>query len=219
MRAILFDMDGLLIDSEPLWKDAEREVFARVGVTIPAALAEITMGLRTDEVTAFWYARQPWSGASLEEVENAVIEQVGELIATRGAALPGVAQVLDFFAARKYRMAIASNSPDVLIDAVLRKLAIGHYFQVLCSSVHEPQGKPHPGVYLTAAARLGVAPERCLVFEDSVPGIRAAKAAGMTAVAVPAPELAHDPAFALADLRLGSLREWSAARAAALGFD
>ena len=216
--AAIFDMDGLLIDSEPLWKQAEREVFARVGVTIPPELAEITMGLRTDEVTEFWYARKPWTGASLAEVENAVIERVGELIAAQGEPLPGVMRVLDFFTERNYRIAIASNSPDVLIDAVLRKLAIGNYFDALCSSVHESQGKPHPGVYVTAAARLGVAPERCLVFEDSAPGIRAAKAAQMTAIAVPAPELAGDPAFALADLRLESLLEWRAAHAAALGF-
>jgi sugar-phosphatase len=116
-----------------------------------------------------------------------------------------------------YPIGLASNSPDVLIEAALRKLAISEHFSALCSSVHEPQGKPHPGVYFTVAARLGVAPSRCLVFEDSVPGVRAAKAAGMATVAVPPPELFADPAFAVADLKLASLRDFTAEHAAALG--
>jgi sugar-phosphatase len=214
--AVIFDMDGLLIDSEPLWKTAEREVFACVGVTITPELAEITMGLRTDEVTAFWYERQPWAGPSLADVENAVIDRVAQLIEERGEPKDGVERILRFWRERRFPIGLASNSPDRLIAVAMRKLAVGHYFDALCSSVHERQGKPHPAVYLTAAAKLGVPPASCVVFEDSVPGVHAAKAANMSVVAVPAPEHFHDPGFAVATLKLRSLREFDAPHAAAL---
>jgi sugar-phosphatase len=211
--AAIFDMDGLLIDSEPLWQQAEREVFGSVGVRITPEQAEVTMGLRTDEVTAYWYARQPWTGRSLADVENAVIARVAQLIATQGEPKPGVDHALDFFARRRYRIGLASNSPELLIDAVLRRLAIGRHFAALCSSVHEARGKPDPAVYLTAAAKLGVSPSHCVVLEDSAPGVRAAKAAGMIVIAVPPAEHADDPAFAIADFKIASLLEVSAVHA------
>ena len=97
-QAVIFDMDGLLIDSEPLWRNAEREVFARVGIEITDELAEATKALRTDEVTQHWFNYRPWSGPSLAEVEAAVIERVGELVRADGAPMHGVHYILEFFA-------------------------------------------------------------------------------------------------------------------------
>jgi mannitol-1-/sugar-/sorbitol-6-/2-deoxyglucose-6-phosphatase len=215
-RGVVFDMDGLLIDSEPLWKIAEREVFASVGVEVTAEMAEATMALRTDEVTEYWYRHRPWSGPSLKDVENAVIERVAVLIEQRGRPKDGVHYIVDLFERLGYRIGLASNSPDVLIDIVVRKLALGERLHALCSSVHEVSGKPSPFVYLTAAAKLGVAPQRCLAFEDTVTGVTAAKAAAMTAIAVPAAEQLDDPGFAIADLTLDSLTAFTAEHAAAL---
>lgn len=209
-------MDGLLIDSEPLWRHAEREVFARVGIEITDELAEATKALRTDEVTQHWFNYRPWSGPSLAEVEAAVIERVGELMRTDGAPMHGVRYILEFFRERGYRIGLASNSPEALIATALEKLDVADFFQATASSVHERRGKPDPAVYLTAAAKLRVAPEHCLVFEDSVIGVLAGKAAGMTTVAVPPPARFGDEEYAVAHLKLPSLAAFTAAHEAAL---
>ena len=215
-KAVIFDMDGLLIDSEPLWRDAEREVFARVGIEITDELAEATKALRTDEDTQHWFNYRPWSGPSLAEVEAAVIERVGELMRADGAPMHGVHYILEFFRERGYRIGLASNSPDALIATALDKLGIADFFTATASSVHERRGKPDPAVYLTAAAKLRVAPERCLVFEDSVIGVLAGKAAGMTTVAVPPAARFGDGEYAVAHLKLPSLAAFTAEHEAAL---
>ena len=216
LRAAIFDMDGLLIDSEPLWRDAERDVFATVGIDITDELAEATNALRTDAVTEHWFNYQPWIGPSLLDIENAVIDRVGELIRARGTMLPGVIETLDYFATRGYRLGLASNSPDVLIATATRKLGIHARFEVLSSSVHERLGKPDPAVYLTTAAKLGVQAAQCIVFEDSAIGVQAGKAAGMKTVAVPPAAHYADQSFAIADLKLPSLALFKPAHEAAL---
>jgi HAD superfamily hydrolase (TIGR01509 family) len=145
-----------------------------------------------------------------------VIERVAELIERRGRPKDGVHYILDLFERLGFRMGLASNSPDVLIDIVVRKLGIRGRLEALCSSVHEASGKPSPLVYLTTATRRGVAPQRCLAFEDTVTGVTAAKAAAMTAIAVAAAEQLDDPGFAIADLKLDSLTAFTAEHATAL---
>ena len=215
-RAVIFDMDGLLIDSEPLWRKAEREVFSTVGIDITDEMAEATKALRTDEVTQHWFHFRPWTGPGLADVENAVIDRVADLMRLEGRAKQGVDYLLSFFAGRGYRIGLASNSPDVLIEIATTKLGIAAYFSAAVSSVHERRGKPDPAVYLTAAAKLGVPPARCVVFEDSVTGLVAAKGAGMKTVAVPPPERYDDEGFAIADLRLSSLDAFGPEHEAAL---
>jgi beta-phosphoglucomutase-like phosphatase (HAD superfamily) len=210
-RAVIFDMDGLLIDSEPLWRQAELAVFAGVGIEITDEMAEVTKALRTDEVTSYWYNYRPWTGPSLQDVENAVIDRVGELMRAGGRAKDGVPEILGHFAARGYRIGLASNSPDSLISIALDKLGIAPLFHATASSVHERHGKPDPAVYMSAARQLGVAPGACIVFEDSVIGVQAGKAAGMRTVAVPPAERFEDAGYDIADLKLASLRAFTAA--------
>jgi HAD superfamily hydrolase (TIGR01509 family) len=207
--AVIFDMDGLLIDSEPLWRQAERAAFAEVGVILSDEDCELTMGFRTDEVIAYWYKRIGWSGASVEDVASGLIDRVRVLIIERGQALPGVYDTLELLEVRGMKMALASSSAMVLIEAVIDKLGIRGYFEVVCSAMDEVRGKPDPAVFLTAARRLGKKPGRCLVFEDSIAGVEAALAAQMSVVAVPAGNLAHHEAFARADLKLSSLQEFN----------
>jgi sugar-phosphatase len=116
-----------------------------------------------------------------------------------------VKNVLDFVADTDARMGLATSSHVRLIEAVMARLGIGDYFEVLVSAEFEPYGKPHPGVFLTAARQLDVKPQRCLVFEDSLRGVLAAKAAEMVCVCVPDPSLADDPRLAIADVVLPSL--------------
>ncbi len=207
--AAIFDMDGLLIDSEPLWRQAERAAFADVGVMLSDEDCELTMGFRTDEVIAYWYQRIGWSGKSLEDVASGLIARVRVLIDEQGKALPGVHETLQLFEARGVKLALASSSAMVLIEAVIDKLGIRRYFEVVCSAMDEVRGKPDPAVFLSAARRLGVDPRRCLVFEDSIAGVEAAIAAKMMVVAVPAEKMANNKMFDRADLKLRSLENFN----------
>ena len=200
LTAVVFDMDGVLVDSEPLWQEAEIEVFADVGVSLTRDLCRQTMGLRIDEAVAHWFARHPWEGMPQEAVSDRVVARVVELIGERAEPLPGVRAAVAEVRRRGLRCALASSSPRVLIDAVLDRLELGAAFEVVHSAEDEQHGKPHPAIYLTTADRLGVEPTACLAVEDSVNGVISAKAARMTCVAVPEPAARHDPRFGVADV-------------------
>ena len=206
--AIIFDMDGLLVDSEPLWRIAEIETLSVVGVPITDEDAVQTTGLRTDEVVELWYARYPWPDPPRKEIEARIITRLIALVRERGELMPGVIEALQAVSDAGYPLAIASSSSSEIIAAVLDTLGIASYFQVAQSAEHEPYGKPHPGVYIEAARRLGVEPRQCLAFEDSPNGVIAAKAARMRCIAVPDPALADDRRLQAADLILPSLAEF-----------
>jgi sugar-phosphatase len=216
IEAVVFDMDGLLIDSEPLWQQAEIEVFARVGIALDRDLCLRTRGRKIDEVVDYWYAQRPWGEPSRHAVRDAVVARVAELVRERGAAKPGVEHALGFFARRGLPLAIASSSPHALIEAVLAQLRIGARFAARHSGEDETRGKPDPAIFLGAARKLGVPAARCLAFEDSPGGVASAKAAGMRCVAVPdaagvAPErLVEERAHlaAHADLMIDSLLDF-----------
>lgn len=183
-RAAIFDMDGLLIDSEPYWQRAERAVFGRVGIDITEAMSAQTAPLTPRQVTEHWYRFQPWSGPSLEDMEAAVIAGVAEQIRAAGRAMPGVPEILALCRQMGWRVGLASNSPGVLCRLVLEQLAIHEDFHAVVGVDQVARGKPDPSIYLHAASLLEVPPEQCLVFEDSSTGVRAARAAGMCVVGV-----------------------------------
>jgi mannitol-1-/sugar-/sorbitol-6-/2-deoxyglucose-6-phosphatase len=203
--AVIFDMDGLLVDSEPLWRRAEQAIFPKVGVQLTDAMCMETMGTRVDEVVRHWYTVKPWSGPTLEQVEEEIVSSVVALVRAEGEPMPGVRQILDLLARQQCRLALASSSSMRLIDAVVDKLGIRHCFEVLKSAEHEAYGKPHPGVFLSTAAELDVDPTRCLVFEDSFAGLIAALAARMKVVVVPDPAHFEQPRFHAAHLKLREL--------------
>ncbi len=182
--AFIFDMDGLLIDSEPLWRRAEISVLATVGVQLTDEMCKETMGSRLDEMVAYWYARFPWTGKSQPEIAREILTRVTTLIMAEGEAMPGVQEILDRLLAQGMPLGLASSSPPELIEAVLTRLKIQSAFSVVCSAVDEALGKPDPGVYLTAARQLGVDPVLCVALEDSLAGVASAAGAGMMVVAV-----------------------------------
>jgi len=224
IEAVVFDMDGLLMDSEPLWQEAEIEVFARVGIALDRELCLRTRGRKIDEVVDYWYARQPWPAPSRGALRDAIVERVGELVRARGRAKPGVEHAVGFFAERGLPLAIASSSPHLLIEAVLAQLGIGAHFRARHSGEDEARGKPDPAIFLGAARKLGIPAPRCLAFEDSPSGVASAKAAGMRCVAVPdsagvAPEALLEERSRLAaraDLVIDSLLEFDEAHWEAL---
>ena len=208
IKAIIFDMDGLLVDSEPLWQEAEIMIFIPLGVPLSKEMARTTMGLRIDEVVEHWFTRYPWQETTKKVVEDKVVEKVIELIEEKGRMLKGVEEIIKLFATANMPMAIASSSQTRVIDAVLKKISIREYIRVVHSAEEEPYGKPHPGVYITAAKKLGVSPEYCLAFEDSPNGVLSAKAAGMKCIAVPDSSVREDEGFTKADMVLDSLEDF-----------
>ena len=209
VKAAIFDMDGLLIDSEPLWQEAEISVFQSVGVPLTRELCRETVGVRLDGVVRHWYQRSPWSGESLEMVEARILEEVSRLIVDRGRPMPGVVETIDTLVAENYELAVASSSPLQLMHTALDRFDLLGYFSVLHSAEAEGEGKPNPAVYRSAMSRLRADPGNCIAFEDSVIGVRAAKSAGAWVIAVPDSAATSSPAFGDADVVLSSLTEFS----------
>jgi mannitol-1-/sugar-/sorbitol-6-/2-deoxyglucose-6-phosphatase len=205
IEAVVFDMDGVLLDSEPIWRAVEREVFGGLGIHVTDDDLRETMGVRIADVVARWHRRHPWSEPSRETVADTVVERVARTIEEGGTLHPGVREAIESFDASGVRLALASSSPMRLIRAVLRMGRLEDRFEVAVTAEDDERGKPDPAVYLRAARELGVPPERCLAIEDSINGVRSAKAAGMVCVAVPAPD--NEASFDEADLVLGSLEE------------
>lgn len=206
-EAVIYDMDGVLTDSEPIWKIAMEEVFRSVGCTLTREDFQKTVGLRIDEVVHYWYSIAPWPDASPETVEKMIIQRMVELLTERATPLPGVIESLQFFQEKGLKIGLATSSYDVLIQTILTTLSITHYFQTVHSAEYEMFGKPHPAVYLSAAQQLDVDPKKCLVIEDSLNGIIAAKAARMTVICVPEKTHIRDPRLILADAEFESLTD------------
>lgn len=184
IEAVIFDMDGVIIDSEEIWKRAENEVFSSVGVKLSEELCKVTETMTTGEVTNFWFEKYPWENKSLEEIELGVINRVAHLITEEGKAIDGIEKLIKDLKAKGYKIGLATNSPSCLIPVVLEKLALDKYFDATSSAEHELEGKPSPYVYLTTAEKLNVKPENCIAIEDSHSGLLAAKKAGMKAVVI-----------------------------------
>ncbi|HCR9737415.1 hexitol phosphatase HxpB [Citrobacter sp. FR21RM1OL9030] len=210
--AAIFDMDGLLIDSEPLWDQAELEVMASLGVDITRRheLPD-TLGLRIDMVVDLWYAQQPWNGPDRQAVTDRIITRAISLVEETRPLLPGVREAIALCKSQGLMVGLASASPLHMLEKVLTMFDLRESFDALASAEKLLYSKPHPQVYLDCAAKLGVDPLTCVALEDSVNGMVASKAARMRSIVVPAEEGQHDPRFALANVKLTSLAELTAA--------
>ena len=206
LTATLFDMDGLLIDSELLWHEAELKILGDLGVPVNRDATRSTKGMFVSEVVAHWYALAPWSSPSQDIVVRQILQRVGDLVESKGHLLDGALRAIDLTSERG-RVGLASSTPTELIFRCLDHFGIRDRFEVIASAANERYGKPHPAVFLTAAAMMATPPHQCLVFEDSGAGVIAAKAGRMTCVAVPAEEDRDVAAFGVADLVLGSLSD------------
>lgn len=209
--AAIFDMDGLLIDSEPLWDQAELDVFASLGVDITRRheLPD-TLGLRIDQTVRMWYEALPWSGPDQAEVTQRIIARALALVEETRPLLPGVEQALQLCQQQGLNIALASASPLLMLERVLEMFDLRKYFDAIASAEALPYSKPHPQVYLDAAAKLGVDPLNCVTLEDSYNGMIATKAARMRSIVVPAAEYADDARWALANVKLANLTELKA---------
>lgn len=195
-EAIIFDMDGLLLDSEKLWKIAETELLADRGAQYSDEKHEPLIGMGMSEFIPG--LKQTYElDDDLDTLHDELIERIHRIVKAHDTEpQPGAFEIVDYVVAQKLPYAIASSSPLSLIHATIGSQARWDgLFPVRTSAEEVPNGKPAPDVYLLAAERIGVTPEKCLALEDSPNGARAAVAAGMTCFAVPDQSHSHPERF------------------------
>ncbi len=208
IKAIICDMDGVIIDSEPLWRKAMIEGFNGIGIPFTEADCRVTTGMRFKEVIEFWFTKHQFTALGVSDFDKLVIGRLCELIIKEGKAMTGLYHSLDFFKKNGFKLGVATSSDEALLNTVIDSLQIRHYFQALCSAEKLPYGKPHPQVFLDCASQLNVLPSNCLVIEDSVNGVIAGKAAQMKVVVIPEYENKFNPKFSIADYQLNSLNDF-----------
>jgi sugar-phosphatase len=208
IKAVIFDFDGIIIDSEPLWIEAEIGVFKSTGVDLTPEMCRRTTGLNTHDTIQYWYNVYHWTGKSVFQVYNEIMEAMQKLILERADLKEGYLDVLQFFVEKNLPVAVASSSPLKLITTALKKFHLFEFFKIISSAENEELGKPHPALYLGAARKLGIDPVNCLAFEDSFNGAIAAKAARMKLVTVPDAHDYNTTRFDFADLKIASLRDF-----------
>jgi mannitol-1-/sugar-/sorbitol-6-/2-deoxyglucose-6-phosphatase len=209
LNTVIFDMDGLLINSEPYWQEAGIETLLRFDVALTLEQYHLTTGLRTKEWIEYWFSYFNIDMRFAKEAEAAIVKKAIEKIKAKGQAMPGVDYILSFFKDRQFTIGLATSSPHSLIEVVVEKLGIHHFFDIYSSAETLLYSKPHPQVYLQCAEQLEVSPLECLCFEDSFNGMISVKAARMKCVIIPASDLYAQPKWSAADLKLGSLDEFN----------
>jgi mannitol-1-/sugar-/sorbitol-6-/2-deoxyglucose-6-phosphatase len=207
--AVIFDMDGLLIDSEPLWQQAGTDMLQQFGVTLTEEEYNLTTGLRTPEWVDYWFTHFSIDKKEAVAAAKMVEQNALDKIKQHGIAMPGVEYIMQFFKENKFQIGLASSSPMRLIETVVEKLNIRPYLNAITSAEQLPHGKPHPQVFLNCAELLNVPPTVCVCFEDSFNGMIAAKAARMKCVVIPAPHVHHQGRWDAADCKLNSLLQFN----------
>jgi HAD superfamily hydrolase (TIGR01509 family) len=215
IEAVVFDLDGVLIDSEPVWEQVRRQVVASGGGHWAADAQQRLMGMSTGE-WARYLSEDLGVGLPPETIATLVIERMKARYTEHLPLMPGAAEAVRRLAAR-WPLGLASSSPPSLIDTVLDAAGLRECFVTTLSTEQVAQGKPAPDIYLAVCARLGREPQRCAAVEDSTNGLRSAAAAGLQVIAIPHPRYPPDPgALAVAGLVLTSLDELTPDRVAAL---
>ncbi|HZQ80682.1 MAG TPA: HAD family phosphatase [Gaiellaceae bacterium] len=204
--AVVFDLDGVIVDSEQVWDDVRERYTNEVGGTYTETATRDMMGMSSVEWSRYMSEALGVPGTP-EEINAAVVERMLERYGDAPPLIPGAVAAVRRISAR-LPCAIASSSNPELIEVVIRVAGLADVFAVAVSSQEVARGKPAPDVYLEAARRLAVEPGRCGAVEDSHNGLRSAKRAGMFVVAVPNPHFPpDDESVALADVVLGSIAE------------
>lgn len=207
LKAVIFDMDGVLIESEHLWRKAMILGFSEFGMTLSEDDCRKTMGLRIGEVIELWLEKFGLRSMSTKEIEVRITDILIHLIETEGKFIAGIPELLDFCSKNQIKIGLATSSSKLLMNTVLKKLGILKTFDAVLSAEDLKYGKPHPEVFLNCADELACLPSECLVIEDSLNGIIAAKAARMQVVAVPDEEHKTRKEFIVANYQLDNMHE------------
>ena len=207
-KAIIFDMDGLLVDSEPVWHEVEVELIESLGYVYNDEVREAGVGMRVDEFAAILQQHYPKLGESPAAIEAEITGRMLSLPAGKIKARPGADELLRYVAELGIPRAIASSSSQKIIEHFVQLMGWDALIPQRYSAEFVAQGKPAPDIYLHTAEQLGCAPETCLALEDSRLGTKAALAAGMTCYTVP--DLSHSSLADFAEINdriYGSLNE------------
>ena len=207
--AAIFDMDGLLLDTEPLWGESMLQVATHYQVPIGPDFFNHTTGLRIYEVTDYWQEKFPWPGnATSQQLAEDILDDIIARSKSHGGIMPGALELLQWLQSKDIKIGLATSSPTRMLQELISHFGLNDYFNVLTSADTALFGKPHPEVYLQCAHALNVAAWNCVAMEDSVNGMISAKAARMKVVVVPEEARLNDPKFGLADVKLRSLAEF-----------
>lgn len=183
IKAIIFDLDGVIVDTEPLNKECARQFLIELGVKDPQPLSANLQGLNTQ---AYWIAMKEGYNLPqpLDELKSRWRPTYLSFLAARDhiPVIPGIPEFIDYLVQAKYQFAIASSANPKRIELILDKIQLKHLFSIIVDGDSYKNSKPAPDCFLLAAKRLGVAPEECIVIEDSINGVKAAKAAGMLCI-------------------------------------
>jgi HAD superfamily hydrolase (TIGR01509 family) len=204
IEAVVFDLDGVLVDSEPVWEQVRRGLVAERGGRWPADAQEKLMGMSTPE-WARYLSEDLGVGLPPEQVAAIVTDRMAASYRESLPLLPGAVEAVRRLAAR-WPLGLASSAPAALIETVLQSAGLRPDFRVMMSTEQVPRGKPAPDIYLAVADRLGMPPADCAAVEDSSNGLRSAAAAGLRVIAIPRPQYPPDPdALARTSLVLADL--------------
>ncbi len=210
LMAAIFDMDGLLLDTEPLWGISMLKVATHYEVPIGSDFFKHTTGLRIYEVTEYWKEKFGWPGnASPKQLAEDVLDDIIAKAKTDGGIMPGAEECIQWLKTNNIKIGLATSSPMRMLNELIDHFQLRHYFDILTSADTALFGKPHPEVYLQCAHALNEAPWNCVALEDSVNGMISGKAARMKVIVVPEAARFEDPRFGLADVKLRSLEEFN----------
>lgn len=206
IKAVIFDMDGLLIDTEPIWTLADQMFLAGYGKTYRPTDKSRFMGSGVREF--IFFIKKKFS--LFENEEKLLSERMGifqNLVNENLKLMPGAVNLLLELSNNGYLLAMATGNTRQVMDLMTENLKVRKYFSVTVSNDEVPRGKPAPDIFIEAARRLDISPKECLVLEDAINGIIAAKAAGMKAIAVCDQRYNKPESFTEADMVVGSLKE------------
>lgn len=201
---VIFDMDWLLIDSEPLWQKAEIKVFEKLWINIQPIE---TMWFKVEEVVEYWYNKNPWDTIKIpkKKIEQDIEINMSECILKEWLELEWIHYIMKFFKERWFKISINSSSSYKLINSVIKKFRLWRYIDFIHSWEDEEYWKPHPAWYINTCMKMWLRPFECLAFEDSVTGVLSVKSAKITCICIPCKDDFNNLKFSIADIKLHSL--------------
>ena len=211
IEGVIFDLDGTLVDSEPLWQEAEINIFREQGLELSREDCNKTKGLPSQEAIRYWHTRLENPTKEVALLTQELNQSVINLLRDKGELKPGTTEILDFVKSKNLPMGIASASSMAHIKTVIDKFELNNYFSLIYSGDFERFGKPHPGVYISACEKLKIDPTRSVAIEDSFNGLLAAKSARMKAVALLDEGQIDETIYNFADLKIESLSNFGPA--------
>lgn len=205
---VLFDMDGLLLDTEPLWAVAMQNICDKYKLPLHSGIFKYTTGLRIDEVTAFWKEHLDWpSHLNSYDLAMEIVDEIIYLAKHKGKVMPGVLSLLETLKKKNTQTAVVTSSPNRMMEDLLNHFDLTEYFDAFFSAESVAYGKPHPAIYLEALTHFNSSPFQTIALEDSVNGMISARAAKINTIVIPDIKKYEDPVFHLANKKAKSMEE------------